>query len=613
LKSLILYNKKANKIKDNNQFEIDLDELESFGIFKHGKEFLEIPDRKIQGKSIIEWFALTDISLWWFIAPTIHPKYKEGLLFIDRLLTILNDNKFDVLKLKGCFDKLEIIKQICSLRDIKLEISPQEHFSYFKQKMKNTIKKNAYKKIHTNKTKKRLNIFTKFSSYQKPPPGYVLFTSPGIYRRQTFDPHSGKSISKEYFIHPFLDFCSTNNIPTLCIDLDYTFRGNSKILEERIRTENNWIPVEYLLKNPMSNFYKNQLISFTKRIKELQSQNLSSIFSYNGISLWALIKPIMNEILLEPYLPTYLHLLEQSEQFLKETQPSVLIQTYEAGPYAKAFEVAASKLQIKSIALQHGLILSDTPDYFFKQIRTEHNPLGNIISDKTLVFGEYYRKKLMENSAYNETNIDVFGHPEYFDIKQIKSKLEKNKVRSRFNLPNKTIILVSLSFRFSYIQNSPDRVLLYLLYEKFKNSDDTIILVRPHPGDKLNSKILEKNFPTENFRISNGSLFEDLSLCDMVIILPISTVSTEAIMFDKPIIFADLIKKRDLEIDPIFKILIENKLAVVASESNLNEIIDSIRTNTTFYPNQQERENVKQYLSNFKCKPSIDKYIKYQN
>ena len=40
MKSLILYDKKENKIHNNNQLEVDLDDLDSFGIYKHGTEFL---------------------------------------------------------------------------------------------------------------------------------------------------------------------------------------------------------------------------------------------------------------------------------------------------------------------------------------------------------------------------------------------------------------------------------------------------------------------------------------------------------------------------------------------------------------------------------------------
>ncbi|MCH8908225.1 MAG: 50S ribosomal protein L30, partial [Candidatus Heimdallarchaeota archaeon] len=51
-----------------------------------------------------------------------------------------------------------------------------------------------------------------------------------------------------FFIKPFLDVLEENKIPTLCFDLDYTLKGTTNILEERLNTHFNWMPIEHLLK-----------------------------------------------------------------------------------------------------------------------------------------------------------------------------------------------------------------------------------------------------------------------------------------------------------------------------------------------------------------------------
>ena len=142
MKSLILYDKKEGKIKSDKISEYDLDELESLMMYRHGEEFLKIPESKIGKHTILESFALNDISWWWFAAPTIHPKYKDAMLFIDRLNILLDENSFEVLKLKGCFNKLEIIQKICKNKKIKLEVSKNEYYIYSKTlQLKNLIKK----------------------------------------------------------------------------------------------------------------------------------------------------------------------------------------------------------------------------------------------------------------------------------------------------------------------------------------------------------------------------------------------------------------------------------------------------------------------------------------
>jgi hypothetical protein len=612
MKSLILYDKKEDKIKSDKISEYDLDELESLIMFRHGEEFLKIPESKIGKHTVLESFALNNISWWWFAAPTIHPKYKDAMLFIDRLNILLDENSFEILKLKGCFNKLEIIQKICKNKKIKLEVSKNEYYIYSKKlQLKNLIKKNAYKKINSNKLKKRLDVFKKTSKYTQPSPGYVLITSPGVYRRKSFDVLKNKTINKENFIEPFLHYCENNSIPLFCIDLDYTFRGTTESLEERLKSNVNWIPIEYILNNEKSDFTKKISNDFQNLIKNLKKNMPSDVFSYKGISLWSVIKPVMDDILLEPYFPTYFHLIENIETFLKKTKPSVIIQTYEAGPYAKAIELVAKKLKIKTIAIQHGLILRDTPDYFFNQIRTDQIPLGNIIPDITLVFGEYYKELLVEKSAYPKKNIEIFGHPEYFNVNEIKSKINKQKLQSKFGWTKKFVILVSLSFRFFDIPNSPDRIILNIIYNEFKNDNDLIVLVRPHPGDKFTKDILKKEFPSENFHLSESSLIEDIILSDIVITLPISTVSTETIIFNKPILFPDIIQQNQLKIDPIFKILTDNNLAIILDKNNIIKRIKILKEKKSLIDlDNFEREKIIRYVCDFKLKPKIENYLR---
>jgi len=52
------------------------------------------------------------------------------MLFIDRLIALLDENSFNVLKLKGCFDKLEIIQELCNKKNLKLELSRYKYFTF---------------------------------------------------------------------------------------------------------------------------------------------------------------------------------------------------------------------------------------------------------------------------------------------------------------------------------------------------------------------------------------------------------------------------------------------------------------------------------------------------
>ena len=143
-------------------------------------------------------------------------------------------------------------------------------------------------------------------------------------------------------IQPFLDLLSEKKISHLCLDLDYTFRGTTKILEERLTTPHNWIPVEFLLKKKDPQV-KEILSKLESSIKDLLEIKNVDALNFKNISLWEFIKPLLKEVFFEPFLPTYLQTIYSSEKFLRKLQPKILIQVYEASPYAKAFQITSEK------------------------------------------------------------------------------------------------------------------------------------------------------------------------------------------------------------------------------------------------------------------------------
>ena len=578
--------------------EIDLSDLESYKNFRHGIDFIKFPSQKVEGKTIMEWFAVNDISYWWFAAPILHPKYNDAVLFISRFLSFLEKKPIDKIKLNGLFDKVELIKQITKKKNIQLEISQD----YKKYLLKNSIKKIVKKKFHKNifdkKIKKRNNIFHKITKYQKPIKNSILITSPGIYRRQIFDYKTNKQKNDEFFIKPFLELIDKHNIPEICFDLDYTLKGTTKSLEERLKSIHNWIPIEILLKEEKSKIVKDEISKLKKSINELLKKDLDNYLIYKDISLTKYLNDSFQDLFLEPNLPTYIHLVHKLEEYLKEIHPKVIVQVYETGTYAKVFEIVGKKLGIKTMGIQHGLIPTDYPDYLFKEIRDKKNPLGNPIPDVTLVFGEYYKKILTEIGRYPKEKIVIFGNSTYFNFEKIKQMLDKKTILEKNNLENKKIILFPLSMRFYYFGNSPDRILLDALFQNLKNKDDVIVLIRPHPGDKFDQETLSKFYPSKNFIISKNSLFEDIFVTDMVVILPISSVSSEVPIFEKPLILVNIEKDKSIKsIDDAYLQLVEHEVAKLIPLSELSNTINTINKNEVWKIADSEKR--KKYLQSY--------------
>ena len=214
------------------------------------------------------------------------------------------------------------------------------------------------------------------------------------------------------------------------------------------------------------------------------------------------------------------------------------------------------------------------------------------------MYGEYYKKILTEIGRYPKEKVQVIGNPTYFDFEKIKNSLDKKEIMRKNDLNNEKIILVPLSMRFFYIENSPDRILLNTLFDGFKDRDDVKILVRPHPGDKFDQDTLRNHFPGNNFKISRNTLFEDIFMSDIVVILPISSVSSEVPIFEKPLLLVNIEKDNSTKaIDDAYLQLAEHDVARLISSSDLVSTIDSINKADIWKTNDSQKR--KEFLQNY--------------
>lgn len=572
---LILSERKKNDLNSSDYTEIDLTDLELYGSVSHStKEFSEIVCTKLGSKSLIEWFSNDNISFWWFVHPIIYPKFNDAVLFIDRFISCLEHNKPAKVLLRGNFDKFEIVKEICKLKEIDFSFSYEDYLLFVsKQQIKKLLKSFFYNQITGKKQKKRMKLFNNKKSI---PTGndYTLITSHEKYRRSLFDPDFDTSVEQEFIMQPIMNVIKTKETPLWCIDFDYTFRGEFNVFEKRLQSDFNWIPVEFFLEGEKSVATQNTVNMLKKSIQKMKKEHIVGLFVYRDISLWKYLERVFDEIFLEPYLPTYIHLMEKLESYFKSNMPKVIMQIYETGPYAKAFEFIAKKLGIKNIGVQHGLIYEGNPDYMPIKISSQDNPLGKPIPDLTFVFGAHYKKILVEKAYYPETKIAVIGNPAFYEIDKIKKMLNKNNLLIKNKLPDKKIILILLSYRlFTGPKNSPDFALLDILHKGFQNNDDIILLVRPHPGDAMDfSNKMTNLYPNNKFKYSKNSLFEDIFVSD-VVVTTISAAGADSVMFEKPVIYANIGGNTETTFNEMQKDMIKHDVAI---SCNVNDLITQI-------------------------------------
>ena len=141
--------------------------------------------------------------------------------------------------------------------------------------MKDLYRPNAFKKITDKKTKKRLEVYKNHSKKLSLEKNSVIITSPGIYRRYMSDYNSGEVKKQEFVLQAILDLLYKNQIPTICFDLDYTFHGETKSLQERLQNQHTWVPIEILLQKPKS--------AKTQEILEFLQKSFSKALYWGGL------------------------------------------------------------------------------------------------------------------------------------------------------------------------------------------------------------------------------------------------------------------------------------------------------------------------------------------
>ena len=116
-------------------------------------------DTIINKNSILEILQYGNTSLWWFLYPTLFPKIKTTILFLNNFNKFLDEKKPSLVIINNNFNYFEIISQICNIKKIPIKFS-QKNYMKFKMKEKIIIlDKIRHEKIFSQKikTRKRVN------------------------------------------------------------------------------------------------------------------------------------------------------------------------------------------------------------------------------------------------------------------------------------------------------------------------------------------------------------------------------------------------------------------------------------------------------------------------
>ena len=536
----VIYGRKSKR--ENNtiyvqeeDFQIPVGE-ESFGV--PIRELNMIQKKIINGTPFFQLLSYDDISLWWFIRSSIYPNFKKTINFVTKLSEFIEQTKPYLIEVCD-LNYLSIIQQVCGKRNIPLKVSKKSQILF---KIKNIIleyiQKYRYKKLGSEKIEKRRNFYFRNYNMSSNIENKILFAVPTIYRRLLLNLETGQSEQREYIQQKIMDFIGDKkNI--VGIDLDYTFKGETKTLSERMQDEIHWIPLEALLTRNHNRYSKHKKL-MEKYESIIRSKNIHKLFSYNGILLWDSLVGTFKKMKYKPYLPYYLDLYDSLIHTFQEHKPSCILMPYETGPYALALISAARKFGIKTVGIAHAVTDKNNPDYSHDQFANEENPFGFPLPNTTLLFGDFSKRTLV-NQGYPSEKFVVFGNPAFFDLNKIEAFLSKKELHLKYKIKNnqKIILFATAKLQEYYSAqgkyNYDTQVWRHLL-EHFAGSNEFIILLKPHPQEntEIYEKILQES-KVKNAQIIQGDLYELIYISSVVISI-FSTFMLDSIVLKKPVI-----------------------------------------------------------------------------
>ena len=520
------------------------------------KNFLNsISCATVDSKTIVEWYQYGNTSLWWFVYRRIWTKIEECLRFIENLKTLIEDIRPQVFVVKGFYDKLDLIKQICVVYNIKLEIPIQ---SLRKVILQYNLKRKLWKVLvhrYDNKTKnkkiERIGLakdLIKNSFDASSVRDCVIYLAGSNYRRDIYDWRNDEVISGEHIVQMVLERVIDVS-KLLCIDVDYFYSSDNSGLEKRLKDPDKyWIPFEMFITDELQNGSKKPIEYLTKRIIALyEKKEFREAFVYQGIQMWSTLELLFKALMAKIYLPNYILTIEAAKLLLSQVRPKSIFLPYETGVYAMAFIVAAEELGIKTIGMEHGIIHKAHFDYSIDNLRTKTSSVGCPIPTYLLVFGEFYRKLLVETFSYPSDRVITVGNPAYESVPTEIMDSRRQKILLDIGLdPSKKTVLVATSgHQAKYGRGDYDVLIVKALSESLAQmGNDIQVLVKVHPiedGAEYLKIVREKNAPNLTV-IEEYPIQQLIAICD-VFVSVLSTTIFEAMVMNKPVIIVEISEK----------------------------------------------------------------------
>ena len=503
------------------------------------------PDRPVlHGKSFKELLVYDHLSIYWFLETRLYLFRIQGLIqLVEQLKQIFSEKQYDSVIIKGNRDAYHIVKE-------KFELGVEFYGDADKVSSvsQNSHGGHGYLKLNALKLIRGFSSLQSKTTDDRP----VLIITEIANWREEFDYTTGMYVKKDVIFSSIIKKLSESSVPVRIIDFE---NKSERLLKSfsinKERQKNFDAKVEpwekYVTKDIMSKTkeYNHKLQSLLSQLHE--SNEFRNSLTYDGISLYEILKKDFDGLINS--FKTYVSstFIDTAKVILKEINPSVVVMHDEYGALQLCIIKEASRQNIPTIAVQHGVNTETWISYVHKPEHVDgNNPDLNFpIPDHLCVWSDTARSNLIKNGHFPLTVPVVTGDPKSDFLPDAIRRFDSEKIMSKVGMPaGKKIIL----FAGQTLSNLEEKSLVTnSLFQTVSNMDDAFLVIKAHPNEydlSYYEKLAKQNGVKDYVILQSHNLYE-LIFVSNVVIVPYSTVGIEAMRLRKPVIALNMMGLHD--------------------------------------------------------------------
>ncbi len=222
----------------------------------------------------------------------------------------------------------------------------------------------------------------------------------------------------------------------------------------------------------------------------------------------------------------------EADRMLEAEQPDAVMASYETGPYARSLLIEAARRRIPTVGLQHGMILDNHYDYMHVGVGPDPQRDPFTIPRRTCVWGPFWKRVLTEAGHYPEECVQVTGNWRHAHRPPLTDRAQAGR-RALAVEDGRPLVLVCTAAQGT-------EALVSALGPLRDAIGAAELRIRPHPSENLDAIAAAYGRTGGNpAHVSREGELGDVLAASNLVVSQLSTVISEAVLADRPVIVAD--------------------------------------------------------------------------